>query len=270
MSDVHARNDALAASLDGADALICLGDLVLFLDYDDPASGVFGELFGAAHARTFVDLRTAGRFDDARAFSAGLWAARDDDRSTTVLEAVRAPVRRDVCGDARARLPHLRQRRRPAPVAGVHARRAPSPGRRGGGDRRSHGRLRRRRAPDGLPDAVRDQRGGVRGQGSRRRGCGHPVHPHPAGPARSSPTTSSRGASSGGVARCSRPSGGASRSCRCSGTCTSPSCSADAWAGRSASTSVTSVARGRPTCWTCEWSSGPREGPRLAGWDRIG
>lgn len=89
VSDVHARNDALAASLDGADALICLGDLVLFLDYDEPSQGVFGELFGADHARTFVDLRTAGRFDEAREFTAALWAARGDDRSTTVLDAVR-------------------------------------------------------------------------------------------------------------------------------------------------------------------------------------
>ena len=30
VSDVHGRTDALAAAGDGADALICLGDLLLF------------------------------------------------------------------------------------------------------------------------------------------------------------------------------------------------------------------------------------------------
>ena len=74
MSDVHARLGALARSLEDADVLICLGDLVLFLDYEDPARGIFGELLGAENARRFVDLRTAGRLDEARAFSAGLWA----------------------------------------------------------------------------------------------------------------------------------------------------------------------------------------------------
>ena len=47
VSDVHARSDALAKAGDGADALICLGDLVLFLDYDDPSGGIFADLFGA-------------------------------------------------------------------------------------------------------------------------------------------------------------------------------------------------------------------------------
>ena len=73
VSDVHARTDALARSGDGADALICLGDLVLFLDYEDFHQGIFPALFGAERTRTFVELRTAGRFDDARALASGWW-----------------------------------------------------------------------------------------------------------------------------------------------------------------------------------------------------
>ncbi len=89
VSDVHARTDALARSLDGADALICLGDLVLFLDYDDPGLGLFAELFGAEHSRTFIELRTAGRLEEARAFAMALWAERGGDRTATIREAVR-------------------------------------------------------------------------------------------------------------------------------------------------------------------------------------
>jgi len=90
VSDVHGRTDALARSLDGADALVCLGDLVLFIDYDDLSVGIFPGLFGPENTRIYVDLRAAARFDEAREFSAGLWAARGGDRTTTMLEAVRA------------------------------------------------------------------------------------------------------------------------------------------------------------------------------------
>ena len=41
VSDVHGRADALARAGDGADALICLGDLLLFLDYADHGQGIF-------------------------------------------------------------------------------------------------------------------------------------------------------------------------------------------------------------------------------------
>ncbi len=73
VSDVHGATAALARAGDGADALICLGDLVLFLDYDDHAGGIFGELFGAANAAEFVRLRTERRFDEASALGTRLW-----------------------------------------------------------------------------------------------------------------------------------------------------------------------------------------------------
>jgi Icc-related predicted phosphoesterase len=88
VSDVHGRSDALARAGDGADALICLGDLVLFLDYDDAGGGIFAELFGAEAATQLIDLRTERRFDEAREFSRGLWAEVGD-RQTVIEGAVR-------------------------------------------------------------------------------------------------------------------------------------------------------------------------------------
>src|SRR5580693_7982308 len=88
VSDVHARSDALAHAGDGADALICLGDLVLFLDYDDAGSGIFAELFGAEAASQLITLRTQRRFEEARVFSRGLWEAVGD-RQSTLEAAVR-------------------------------------------------------------------------------------------------------------------------------------------------------------------------------------
>jgi Icc-related predicted phosphoesterase len=75
VSDVHGRIDALRHAGDGADALICLGDLLLFLDYADHSQGIFADLFGAEAAGEFIALRTAQQFDAARAFSSRLWAA---------------------------------------------------------------------------------------------------------------------------------------------------------------------------------------------------
>jgi len=74
VSDVHGQAEALRTAADGADALICLGDFLLFVDYADPARGIFPDLFGARAAREYIALRTAQRFDEARAMSARLWA----------------------------------------------------------------------------------------------------------------------------------------------------------------------------------------------------
>lgn len=74
VSDVHGRTDALSRAADGADALVCLGDLVLFLDYDDHTQGILPALFGAERTGRFVELRTANRFDEARRLAAGWWA----------------------------------------------------------------------------------------------------------------------------------------------------------------------------------------------------
>ena len=89
VSDVHGRADALAGAADGADVLICLGDLLLFLDYADHGQGIFADLFGAAAAGKYVALRTAKKFDEAREFSARLLAGRPESRAS-LFEAAMA------------------------------------------------------------------------------------------------------------------------------------------------------------------------------------
>ena len=73
VSDVHRRTEALARAADGADALVCLGDLLLFLDYADHGEGIFADLFGADNATRYVALRTQGDFDEAHELSSRLW-----------------------------------------------------------------------------------------------------------------------------------------------------------------------------------------------------
>ncbi|AWN26811.1 metallophosphoesterase [Streptomyces libani] len=77
VSDVHGNSRDLAAAGAGADALVCLGDLVLFLDYADHSRGIFPDLFGVANADALVELRTARRFEEARALGRQLWGGLD-------------------------------------------------------------------------------------------------------------------------------------------------------------------------------------------------
>ena len=74
VSDVHGAADALATAGDGADMLICLGDMLLFLDYADHTQGIFAELYGAENAREYIGLRDQRRFDEARQLTAGIAA----------------------------------------------------------------------------------------------------------------------------------------------------------------------------------------------------
>lgn len=87
VSDVHGNTKDLARAGEGADALVCLGDLVLFLDYADHSRGIFPDLFGEQNADRLVELRTARRFDEARELGARLWAGTD--RGPAIESAVR-------------------------------------------------------------------------------------------------------------------------------------------------------------------------------------
>jgi Icc-related predicted phosphoesterase len=88
VSDVHGRIDALREAGIDAQALLCLGDLLLFVDYADPGQGIFPELFGAEAALELITLRTAQRFDEARAMSARLWAGLGGDPREHIDAAV--------------------------------------------------------------------------------------------------------------------------------------------------------------------------------------
>jgi Icc-related predicted phosphoesterase len=94
VSDVHGAADALAAAGDGADMLICLGDMLLFLDYADHTQGIFAELYGAEHAREYIDLRTARRFDEARQLTAGIAARLTADRGADLRTLTEQAIKR--------------------------------------------------------------------------------------------------------------------------------------------------------------------------------
>ena len=88
VSDVHYRTTGLAAAGQDCDLFVCLGDLVLFLDYDDPVHGIFAETFGADNARRYIRLRYQLRFDEARSFSRELWEALGADPWTVISQQV--------------------------------------------------------------------------------------------------------------------------------------------------------------------------------------
>lgn len=88
VSDVHGSHEALAGAGNGADALVCLGDLVLFLDYADHSRGIFPDLFGTQAADRVIALRAARRYDEAREMSRRLWAGVEGEN------AIEAAVRR--------------------------------------------------------------------------------------------------------------------------------------------------------------------------------
>ena len=92
VSDVHGADEALARAADDADLFICLGDLILFLDYADPSRGIYADLFGTAHTTAFIEARTAGRYEEAREISAAAWQRMGivdpSDRRGVLLEHV--------------------------------------------------------------------------------------------------------------------------------------------------------------------------------------
>ncbi len=89
VSDVHGNAEDLATAGEGADALLCLGDLVLFLDYADHSRGIFPDLFGVENAHRIVELRTARRFEEARVLGRRLWEELGADRTEVIESAVR-------------------------------------------------------------------------------------------------------------------------------------------------------------------------------------
>ena len=73
ISDVHARTEVLADVGKNCDAVICLGDLLLYTDYEDPGNGIMGSLFGSELNTEFIRLRTANKFDEERKFAKKKW-----------------------------------------------------------------------------------------------------------------------------------------------------------------------------------------------------
>lgn len=93
VSDVHGNSAALAKAADGADALVVLGDLIDFVDYDDHSGGILGQVFGPAAVARFAQLRVGGAPGELNGFASSLWAGLADARGT-LEDAVREQYRR--------------------------------------------------------------------------------------------------------------------------------------------------------------------------------
>lgn len=93
VSDVHGNNAALARAAVGADALLVLGDLIDFVDYDDHSGGILGQIFGPAAVARFAQLRVGGEAGELGRYARSLWAGLADPRAT-LEEAVRDQYRR--------------------------------------------------------------------------------------------------------------------------------------------------------------------------------
>ncbi|MDN5750563.1 MAG: metallophosphoesterase [Pseudonocardia sp.] len=88
VADVHGSVDALARAGDGADALLVLGDLVDFVDYQNPHRGILGRVLGAEVSARFGEIRTHGRPGELMAFAREAWS-RVPDPAAVVADAVR-------------------------------------------------------------------------------------------------------------------------------------------------------------------------------------
>jgi Icc-related predicted phosphoesterase len=77
--------------------LICLGDMLLFLDYADPGQGIYAELYGESYTREYIALRTARRFDEARALTMRLMTSVNGSAGSgpgSMREAAQGIIRR--------------------------------------------------------------------------------------------------------------------------------------------------------------------------------
>lgn len=92
VSDVHGNVEALARAGEGADALVVLGDLLDFVDYDDHSAGILGAVFGAEVVRRFAELRSGGAPGEAGVFVRQLWDGLDDP-AAVIIDAVREQYR---------------------------------------------------------------------------------------------------------------------------------------------------------------------------------
>jgi Icc-related predicted phosphoesterase len=87
VSDVHGNSEALARAGDGADALIVLGDLLDFVDYQDHSQGILGAVFGPEKVATFAELRRV-QGNALAGYARSLWDSLEN-AGEVVEEAIR-------------------------------------------------------------------------------------------------------------------------------------------------------------------------------------
>jgi Icc-related predicted phosphoesterase len=78
VSDLHGAADALKKAVPEGGTLLLLGDLINFLDYTT-MTGILTEVFEIDAVQQVVDLRTAGRVEEARAVMQQRWAGREEE-----------------------------------------------------------------------------------------------------------------------------------------------------------------------------------------------
>lgn len=78
VSDVHGNATDLARAADGAEGLLVLGDLLDFVDYDDPTQGILAEILGPEATVEFARLRAEGGPGALREYTRALWADVED------------------------------------------------------------------------------------------------------------------------------------------------------------------------------------------------
>lgn len=78
VSDIHGNAAALAHAAVGAEGLLVLGDLLDFVDYDEPTHGILAEILGPDATVEFARLRAEGGPGALREYTRSLWADVDD------------------------------------------------------------------------------------------------------------------------------------------------------------------------------------------------
>lgn len=88
VSDLHGAEEDLKAALPPGSTLVLLGDLVNFLDYIN-MTGILTEVFSLEDVAAVVELRTAGRVDEARAMMQERSRGREEEIRTAIGAKVR-------------------------------------------------------------------------------------------------------------------------------------------------------------------------------------
>jgi Icc-related predicted phosphoesterase len=88
VSDLHGAADALKKAVPEGSTLLLLGDLINFLDYTT-MTGILTEVFDVDAVQKVVDLRTAGRVEEAGTVMQERWAGREEEVRAEIGSRVR-------------------------------------------------------------------------------------------------------------------------------------------------------------------------------------
>lgn len=89
VSDLHGAIEDLREAVPEGATLLLLGDLINFLDYIN-MTGILTEVFPVADVAAVVELRTAGRVEEARAMMRSRSAGREDEIRAAIAARVQA------------------------------------------------------------------------------------------------------------------------------------------------------------------------------------